>query len=70
MAKRLSVVEHIYKRQRPPPILRLDSGSHIPFIAEVNEEFTAFTLRMRSSFPIQLPSAVSLVCSTLDWGIG
>jgi hypothetical protein len=35
--------------------------SHIPFIAEVTEELKAFTLSMKRSFPIQLPSSLSVV---------
>ena len=44
--------------------------SHIPFIAEVNEELTAFTPRMRPSFPIQLPSSVSAGVPDTRLGIG
>jgi hypothetical protein len=40
---------------------------YIPFIAEVNEELTAFTLRMRRSFRSSYHLQSRLACPTLDW---
>jgi hypothetical protein len=59
IGKKLSVMEHLQKATFLLQFCSL-TRSHIPFIAEVNEELTAFTLLMRHSFPIQLTSSVSV----------